>query len=199
MRSRESQKLFARWFADARSMACRSTRPADATRCSCSSPRARRAYPKMALHDYTYALGHYVTAKYWHLVEPDGLHFTISETGWGKAHWGTRRRRAKRLGGAGPGARPGRQGDDPPREGHRADGRAEEGRAPEDHQRQDPAQQAVRIMRLCGRAESMTPPRVEAYPPNEVSCEAGAKRGVSHRFKKLSRFANYRNRLNLKR
>ena len=39
----------------------------------------------MALHAYTYALGHYVTAKYWHLVEPDGLHFTISETGWGKA------------------------------------------------------------------------------------------------------------------
>ena len=40
----------------------------------------------MALHAYTYALGHYVTAKYWHLVEPDGLHFTISETGWGKAN-----------------------------------------------------------------------------------------------------------------
>ena len=46
------------------------------------------SYPKMALHGYTYALGHYVTAKYWHLVEPDGLHFTISETGWGKALWG---------------------------------------------------------------------------------------------------------------
>ena len=46
------------------------------------------SYPKMALHSYTYALGHYVTAKYWHLVEPDGLHFTISETGWGKALWG---------------------------------------------------------------------------------------------------------------
>ena len=45
-------------------------------------------YPKMALHSYKYALGHYVTAKYWHLVEPDGLHFTISETGWGKALWG---------------------------------------------------------------------------------------------------------------
>ncbi len=45
-------------------------------------------YPKMAMHSYKYALGHYVTAKYWHLVEPDGLHFTISETGWGKALWG---------------------------------------------------------------------------------------------------------------
>ena len=45
-------------------------------------------YPKIAMHSYKYALGHYVTAKYWHLVERDGLHFTISETGWGKALWG---------------------------------------------------------------------------------------------------------------
>ena len=45
-------------------------------------------YPKMALHSYKYALGHYVTAHYWHQVERDGLHFTISETGWAKAMWG---------------------------------------------------------------------------------------------------------------
>ncbi len=45
-------------------------------------------YPKMAMHSYKYALGHFVTAKYWHLAERDGLHFTISETGWGKALWG---------------------------------------------------------------------------------------------------------------
>ena len=45
-------------------------------------------YPKMAMHSYKYALGHYVTAKYWHLCQEDGLHFTISETGWGKALWG---------------------------------------------------------------------------------------------------------------
>ena len=45
-------------------------------------------YPKMAMHSYKYALGHYVTAKYWHLCERNGLHFTISETGWGKALWG---------------------------------------------------------------------------------------------------------------
>jgi acetyl-CoA synthetase len=45
-------------------------------------------YPKMAMHSYKYALGHYVTAKYWHLCQRDGLHFTISETGWGKALWG---------------------------------------------------------------------------------------------------------------
>ena len=45
-------------------------------------------YPKIATHSYKYALGHYVTARYWHQVEKDGLHFTISETGWGKALWG---------------------------------------------------------------------------------------------------------------
>lgn len=45
-------------------------------------------YPKIAAHTYKYALGHYVTAKYWHCVHADGLHFTISETGWGKALWG---------------------------------------------------------------------------------------------------------------
>ena len=45
-------------------------------------------YPKIAAHNYKYALGHYITAKYWHCVHADGLHFTISETGWGKALWG---------------------------------------------------------------------------------------------------------------
>ena len=45
-------------------------------------------YPKIAMHDYRYALGHYITAKYWHNVNPDGLHFTVADTGWGKALWG---------------------------------------------------------------------------------------------------------------
>ena len=45
-------------------------------------------YPKIASHSYKYALGHYITAKYWHGVTDDGLHFTISDTGWGKALWG---------------------------------------------------------------------------------------------------------------
>ncbi len=45
-------------------------------------------YPKIATHSYKYPLGHYITAKYWHCVSKDGLHFTISETGWGKALWG---------------------------------------------------------------------------------------------------------------
>ncbi len=45
-------------------------------------------YPKIVQHNYKYALGHFVTAKYWHQVRREGLHFTISETGWGKALWG---------------------------------------------------------------------------------------------------------------
>lgn len=45
--------------------------------------------PKMVLHDGTYALAHTITAKLWHNVTGDGgLHFTIADTGWGKAVWG---------------------------------------------------------------------------------------------------------------
>ena len=45
-------------------------------------------YPKIAAHNYKYPLGHFHTAKYWHQVNPEGLHFTISDTGWAKAMWG---------------------------------------------------------------------------------------------------------------
>jgi len=45
-------------------------------------------YPKIATHTHKYPLGHFHTAKYWHNVDPDGLHFTISDTGWAKAMWG---------------------------------------------------------------------------------------------------------------
>ena len=44
--------------------------------------------PKMALHSYKYPLGHFHTANYWHCVDPEGLHLTISDTGWAKAAWG---------------------------------------------------------------------------------------------------------------
>ena len=45
-------------------------------------------YPKMAAHNFKYPLGHFITAKYWHRVNPDGLHLTISDTGWAKSMWG---------------------------------------------------------------------------------------------------------------
>ncbi len=44
--------------------------------------------PKVAMHNYMYPLGHFITAKYWHCVDPDGLHLSISDTGWAKAAWG---------------------------------------------------------------------------------------------------------------
>ena len=45
-------------------------------------------YPKIAAHNYKYPLGHFITAKYWHRVDPNGLHLTISDTGWAKSSWG---------------------------------------------------------------------------------------------------------------
>ena len=44
--------------------------------------------PKGVIHDHTYPLAHIVTAKYWQRTEEGGLHFTVAETGWGKASWG---------------------------------------------------------------------------------------------------------------
>ena len=44
--------------------------------------------PKMVSHDFTYPIAHIVTAKYWQKVVPDGLHLTISDTGWMKSMWG---------------------------------------------------------------------------------------------------------------
>ena len=45
-------------------------------------------YPKIATHNHKYPLGHFHTAKYWHAVDTEGLHFTISDTGWAKSMWG---------------------------------------------------------------------------------------------------------------
>jgi acetyl-CoA synthetase len=44
--------------------------------------------PKMGCHSFSYPLGHITTAKHWHNVDPDGLHLTVADTGWGKAVWG---------------------------------------------------------------------------------------------------------------
>lgn len=45
-------------------------------------------HAKLAAHNFRYPLGHYVTARYWNQVDPDGLHLTVSDTGWAKAMWG---------------------------------------------------------------------------------------------------------------
>lgn len=44
--------------------------------------------PKMVAHDFTYPLGHIVTARFWHNLRPGDLHLTLADTGWGKAVWG---------------------------------------------------------------------------------------------------------------
>lgn len=44
--------------------------------------------PKMVQHNFTYPLGHIITAKFWQNVVDNGLHLTVSDTGWAKAAWG---------------------------------------------------------------------------------------------------------------
>lgn len=44
--------------------------------------------PKMVIHNFTYPLGHIITASYWHNLNEDSLHLTVADTGWGKAVWG---------------------------------------------------------------------------------------------------------------
>ena len=44
--------------------------------------------PKMVAHDFTYPLGHIVTAKFWQNVRDGGLHYTVADTGWAKSAWG---------------------------------------------------------------------------------------------------------------
>ncbi len=45
-------------------------------------------YPKMVQHNYTYPLGHILTAKFWQCVQDNKLHLTVSDTGWAKSVWG---------------------------------------------------------------------------------------------------------------
>ncbi len=44
--------------------------------------------PKMVEHTHNYPLGHWITAAYWHDLEPGDIHLTLADTGWGKAVWG---------------------------------------------------------------------------------------------------------------
>jgi acetyl-CoA synthetase len=44
--------------------------------------------PKITLHDFTHPLGHIVTARYWQQLGEEGLHLTVSESGWAKCGWG---------------------------------------------------------------------------------------------------------------
>ncbi|HKL98127.1 MAG TPA: AMP-binding protein [Methanocorpusculum sp.] len=44
--------------------------------------------PKMVLHDHAHPLGQTVTAKFWHDLTEQDVHFTVSDTGWAKCGWG---------------------------------------------------------------------------------------------------------------
>lgn len=44
--------------------------------------------PKMVRHDYSLALGHIVTAKYWQQVRENTVHLTQTDSGWAKFAWG---------------------------------------------------------------------------------------------------------------
>jgi len=44
--------------------------------------------PKIVLHTFTHPIGHIVTAHYWQRLGENGLHLTVSESGWAKCGWG---------------------------------------------------------------------------------------------------------------
>ena len=44
--------------------------------------------PRAVVHSYSYPLAHIVTAKEWHGIEPESLHFTVADSGWAKSMWG---------------------------------------------------------------------------------------------------------------
>ena len=47
------------------------------------------AYPRMVLHTQaSYGIGHALTGRLWHDLKPDDIHWTMTDTGWGKAVWG---------------------------------------------------------------------------------------------------------------
>jgi acyl-coenzyme A synthetase/AMP-(fatty) acid ligase len=48
------------------------------------------SYPKMVMHTQaSYAIGHIITATFWQDLKPTDLHWTLTDTGWAKAAWGS--------------------------------------------------------------------------------------------------------------
>jgi acetyl-CoA synthetase len=44
--------------------------------------------PKMVCHDFSYPLGHIITARFWQNLDDTSLHLSVADTGWAKASWG---------------------------------------------------------------------------------------------------------------
>jgi acyl-coenzyme A synthetase/AMP-(fatty) acid ligase len=46
-------------------------------------------HAKMVLHTHaSYGIGHEITARFWHDLGPEDVHWTVSDMGWAKAAWG---------------------------------------------------------------------------------------------------------------
>lgn len=45
--------------------------------------------PKMVEHTQEYGFAHISTARFWHDLRPGDVHWTLTDTGWAKAAWGT--------------------------------------------------------------------------------------------------------------
>ncbi len=44
--------------------------------------------PKAVMHNFAHPLGHIITAKYWQQVRENGLHMSVTDSGWAKFGWG---------------------------------------------------------------------------------------------------------------
>ncbi len=76
-------------------MAAASDDPGEADPTACEDPlliyftSGTTGYPKMVLHTHaSYGIGHDITARFWHDLGPDDVHWTVSDMGWAKAAWG---------------------------------------------------------------------------------------------------------------
>jgi acetyl-CoA synthetase/medium-chain acyl-CoA synthetase len=81
-------------WTDLRSERDRSSADAPAEKTLASDPAilfftsGTTGFAKMVIHTQaSYGIGHTVTARYWIGLEPDDVHWNISDTGWAKAAW----------------------------------------------------------------------------------------------------------------
>lgn len=44
--------------------------------------------PKAVMHNFAHPLGHIITARYWQQVRENGLHMSVTDSGWAKFGWG---------------------------------------------------------------------------------------------------------------
>jgi acyl-coenzyme A synthetase/AMP-(fatty) acid ligase len=84
------------WLRWSEGIAAAADRPPDAPPTAADDPlliyftSGTTGHPKMVLHTHaSYGIGHEITARFWQDLGPGDLHWTVSDTGWAKAAWGT--------------------------------------------------------------------------------------------------------------